>query len=114
VQADELVGDVRDRAAVIVDDMITTGATIEAAAGLLHAHGANDEITVAASHGLLVGNAGDRLAGAGIRRLLVTDTVPVADVEALPIEVSSVAALLADAIGRLHRHGDMTDLLLLT
>jgi ribose-phosphate pyrophosphokinase len=113
VQADELVGDVQDCAAVIVDDMISTGATIEAAACLLRAHGAGDEITVAASHGLLVGNAADRLAAAGVRRLLVTDTVPVPPVHALPTEVHSVAALLADAIGRLHHGGDMADLLVI-
>jgi ribose-phosphate pyrophosphokinase len=114
VQAGELVGDVQDRTAVIVDDMISTGATIEAAADIVRAHGAGDEITVAATHGLLVEDAAKRLAAAGVRRLLVTDTVPVADVEALPVAVSSVAALLADAIGRLHRRGDMADLLVLT
>jgi ribose-phosphate pyrophosphokinase len=114
VQADELVGDVQDRAAVIVDDMISTGATIEAAAGLARAHGATDEITVVATHGLLVEHADERLAAAGIGRLHVADTVPVSRAHALPVEVHSVAAVLADTISRLHRRGDMTNLLMPT
>ena len=54
VRAEEIAGDVADRPAVVVDDMISTGATIEAAARVLLAHGAAPAIVVAATHGLLV------------------------------------------------------------
>jgi ribose-phosphate pyrophosphokinase len=111
VQAEELAGDVDGRAAVIVDDMISTGSTIEAAARLLTARGAAAGIVAAATHGLLVDTAADRLAAAGIERLVVTDTVAPGDHTALAVEVHSVAGLLADAIGRLHRNEDLDDLL---
>ncbi len=111
VRAEELAGDVAGRPAVIVDDMISTGATIEAAVRVLRARGATDEIVVAASHGLLVGSAGDRLAAASVRRLLVTDTLVPGARSPLAVEVQSVAGLLADAIGRLHHDQDLGDLL---
>ena len=52
VRAEETAGDVADRPAVIVDDMISTGVTIEAAARVLLARGAAPAIVVAATHGL--------------------------------------------------------------
>ena len=111
VRAEELVGDVEGRAALIVDDMISTGSTIEAAIRVLLAHGAAADIVVAATHGLLVGPAPERLAALPVRRLLVTDTLPRGDWRNLEVEVQSIAALLADGIGRLHRDADLTDLL---
>jgi len=111
VRAEELVGDVERRPAVIVDDMISTGGTIEAAVRVLLAHGATGSIVVAATHGLLVGSARDRLAAAPIGRLLVTDSLTPVERPGLPVEVQSIAGLLADAIGRLHRNEDLADLL---
>jgi ribose-phosphate pyrophosphokinase len=109
VQAHELVGDVEGRPAVIVDDMISTGATIEAATRVILAHGGAPDVVVAATHGLLVGGATGTLAALGLRRLLVTDTV--ATPRTAPLEVCSVAGLLADAVGRLHRGEPMGELL---
>ena len=57
VRAEQMAGDVAGRPAVIIDDMISTGATIEAAAGVLLAYGARPPFVVAATHGLLVGDA---------------------------------------------------------
>ncbi|MGE5760049.1 MAG: ribose-phosphate diphosphokinase [Gemmatimonadota bacterium] len=114
VRAAELVGDVRGCAAVIVDDMISTGGTIEAAARVLHSLGARNGIVVAATHGLLVGPACDRLVTAGLQRLLITDSLPAVASPSLPLETHSIAALLADAIGRLHRNEDLADLLVHT
>jgi ribose-phosphate pyrophosphokinase len=95
VQATELVGDVGGRPVIIVDDMISTGATIEAAAQLLLVHEALPDITVAATHGLLVGDAPQRLGRLPLRALLVTDSVT-------PTGGATIAPLLADAIARLH------------
>ncbi|QYC45848.1 Ribose-phosphate pyrophosphokinase [Nonomuraea coxensis DSM 45129] len=111
VVAEELVGDVRDRPVVVVDDMISTGGTIEAAAEVVAHHGAVPEVVVAATHGLFVGPAAERLSSARIRRILVTDTVAQPAASGMPIAVCSVAPPLADAIGRLHRDEPLDDLL---
>lgn len=109
VKATELVGDVAGRPVVIVDDMISTGATIEAAANLLLSHEALPDVTVAATHGLLVGDAPERLSKLPVRALLVTDSISPTGDAAPPVpvmpsrQVCSIAPLLADAIARLHR-----------
>ncbi len=96
-----LTGDVRGRAPLIIDDMITTGATIDAAARCVLEAGARAEIVVAATHGLFVGPAAARLRELGLRRLVVTDSVaPPPELE-LPVDVIGIAPLLADAIERL-------------
>jgi ribose-phosphate pyrophosphokinase len=110
VRAEELVGQVEGRSALIVDDMISTGSTIEAAARVLRAHGATGDIVVAATHGLLVAPAAARLAALA-SRLVVTDSLPCTDQHELRIEIRSIAALLADAIGRLNGNQDIGELL---
>lgn len=112
MQADQAVGDVAGRPVVIVDDMISTGATVEAAVHVLLARGAAVDITVAASHGLLVGDARGRLARLPLRRVLVTDTLPTEKTQAPPLQVRSVAPLLADAIARLHSDQPLDALLM--
>jgi ribose-phosphate pyrophosphokinase len=109
VEAHELVGDVDGRPVVVVDDMISTGATIEAAAGIVRAHGGNGDVVVAATHGLFTGRASDALRALGLRHLLITDTLP--SPPHLTVEQCSVAELLAAAIGRLHRDQPLGDLL---
>jgi ribose-phosphate pyrophosphokinase len=109
VRAEELVGDVEGRSPLIVDDMISTGSTIEAAARVLCAHGAKSSIIVAATHALLVPPASERLAALACR-LVVTDSLATAGHQELRVEVQSIAALLADAIGRLHGDQDLADI----
>jgi ribose-phosphate pyrophosphokinase len=112
VHAEELVGDVAGRATLIVDDMISTGGTIEAAVRVVTAYGAAPDVVVAATHGLFVGPAAERLRHAGLRRLVVTDSAAQSDGHALPIHVQSIAGLLADAVGRLHRREPLDELLI--
>jgi ribose-phosphate pyrophosphokinase len=101
VSALDIAGDVRGRPAVIIDDMITTGATIEAATELLRLHRAAPDIVVAATHGLFVHAAVNRMRDLDLRRVLVTDTV--APKEAgTAIEVCSIAPTLAMALACLH------------
>jgi ribose-phosphate pyrophosphokinase len=105
VRVRAIAGDVTDRRPIIVDDMISTGATIVAAAGALRAAGSRPELTVVATHGVLVGNARERLANAGVRSLTVTDSLrQLPAPSGLPLTIVSVAPLLADAIAGLH-HG---------
>ncbi|MHC4101546.1 MAG: ribose-phosphate diphosphokinase, partial [Planctomycetota bacterium] len=70
-----VVGDVSGRTVVMIDDMISTGGTLCEAASIVMEHGAVDVIC-AATHPVLVGPAVERLAGAPISRIIITDTIP--------------------------------------
>ena len=111
VRAEEIAGDVAGRPAVIVDDMISTGATIEAAARVLLAHGAAPAIVVAATHGLLVAGAAGRLGRLPVQCTVTTDSLPCGHPPAPLLQVESIAPLLADAISRLHHEQPLGDLL---
>ena len=112
VQSHGIAGDVRGRRPLIVDDMISTGGTLAGAIAALLEAGAIPEITIAATHGLFVGPAAERLTPLPITRLLVTDTVDSVTPAALPVQRVSIAPLVADAIRRLHRGQSLSDLLL--
>ena len=111
VEVRGITGDVRNRAPIIVDDMISTGGTIAAAVTALIGAGCEPEVTVVASHALLVGPAPGRLRALRLRRLIVTDSVALPDVQPLRMETASVAPLLGDALSRLHHDRSLTDLL---
>ncbi len=105
-----IIGDVKDRAPVIVDDMVTTGATIEAAVkGLLDA-GCKPDVAVVATHALFVGSAAARLAALPIRQLIGTNSVVPASMPA-HLQTVNLAPALADVIARLHRDKSLVGLL---
>ncbi len=98
VEARHVVGEVEGRHCVLIDDMIDTAGTICAAAELLSDKGAA-EISVMATHAVLSDPAVDRLKAAPISRVVVTDTLPVAEDRIFDkLEVLSVAQIIADAI----------------
>ncbi|MBX5490453.1 MAG: ribose-phosphate pyrophosphokinase [Chloroflexi bacterium] len=100
----EMVGDVRGRAAIVFDDMISTGGTMVEAARVLRERGAI-AVYACATHGLFVGEALQLLRRAPVERWVVTDTVPLPRGCALPnLEVVSVADLLAESIYRIHEN----------
>jgi ribose-phosphate pyrophosphokinase len=105
-----VVGDVRDRPCLIVDDMIATGGTIVESVRVLRKAGAAAEILVASTHGLFIENAREKIAEAGVRKVFITDTVPQADSTKFPLQVVSIASLLAAAIQRLVADGSISDL----
>lgn len=72
----QIVGDVRDRPCLIVDDMITTGETIAGCVEALLRSGALPDMLVAATHGLFMSGADERLRLAAVRKIWVTDTLP--------------------------------------
>jgi ribose-phosphate pyrophosphokinase len=110
VVAQNVIGEVQGRTPLIVDDMIITGATVEAALHAVLAVGAVRNATVVATHGLFVGQAASRLRALPITRLLVTDSTAIAPALALPIEVVTLAPLLAQVISRLHAGEPLGDL----
>jgi ribose-phosphate pyrophosphokinase len=109
VEAQNVIGDVRGRVPLIVDDMLSTGATIEAAVGALRAAGAREPVSVAVTHALWVGRARDVLETAGLEHVVVTDTVSM-DATAFPrVDMCSVAPMLATAIRRNHLGESLAD-----
>jgi ribose-phosphate pyrophosphokinase len=95
---------VKGKVALMFDDMISTASSICGAATVVHAAGAR-AIYVAATHGVLVGPAVERIQSAPITQLALTDTIPLKPHQMLPkIKVLSVAALLGQAIKRIHRN----------
>ena len=111
VRAEALVGDVDGRPAMVVDDMISSGATVEAAVQLLLENGARQDVTVAVTHGLFVGDAVERLGRLHLGRVVITDSLGGTQSLGLPVEVASISTLLAAAIDRLHRHQSVDELL---
>jgi ribose-phosphate pyrophosphokinase len=110
VEAHGVIGDVRGRTPVIVDDMLSTGGTIEAAIGALRQAGALEPVTVVVTHALLVGHARDVLRRLPIAHLITGNTVAVEDTTGLPVDVTSVAPLIAAAIRRDHYDESLADL----
>ena len=110
-QQANVIGDpVEGKTVVIFDDMISTADSICGAAEMVHEHGAR-QIFLAATHGVLCGGAIERIKNCPIKRLVITDTVPLAPEKNIPqIEVLSVAPLLGEAIKRIHRNESVSRL----
>lgn len=101
-----IIGSVKDRDVIMVDDMIATAGTITQAAAAVKKEGARS-VRVAATHPVLCGPAIERLQAAPIDEIVVTDTIPICEStrKALPsLKVLSVAPLFGEAIRRIHRN----------
>jgi ribose-phosphate pyrophosphokinase len=106
----KVIGEVRDRPCLIIDDMIATGGTIARAIAALLKSGARPDIRVAATHGVLVEGARAALNHPALREIYVTDTVPAHDRDWPELKVISIAPLLAAAIQRLAARESISDL----
>ena len=102
-EAMNILGEVKGKNAVLVDDMIATAGSLVEAAQALKKAGAKD-IYAAATHPVLSGPAVERIKNSVLKELLVTNTIPINDSKKLgnKIKVLSVAPLLAEAIKRIH------------
>lgn len=110
VKVHEVVGDVKGRVCVLVDDMIDTAGTICAAADALFANGAEDVI-VTATHGVLSGPAADRLKNSKVSEFILTDTLPTpAELDLDKITVLSMAPTIANAVREVFEDGSVTSL----
>ncbi|HLC27869.1 MAG TPA: ribose-phosphate pyrophosphokinase [Dehalococcoidia bacterium] len=102
VEAMTVIGDVKGRAVLIVDDEILTGSTLVATAEVVMEHGAT-AVYATATHPILAGDAVERIEKAPIEELVFTDTIPVPPEKRLPnFTILSVAPLLGEAIRRIH------------
>ena len=109
-EAIEVIGDVRDKACVMFDDMIDTGGSVASGARALKNRGAK-AVYACCTHPILSDEAPKRLADAPIERVIVTDTIPVPDEKRIQkLVVLSVAPLLADAIRRIHAESSVSEL----
>uniref|UniRef100_L2FZ23 ribose-phosphate diphosphokinase n=1 Tax=Colletotrichum fructicola (strain Nara gc5) TaxID=1213859 RepID=L2FZ23_COLFN len=96
-----LVGDVRDKIAILVDDMADTCGTLAKAAETLNNAGAREVIAIV-THGVLSGNAVETLNNSCLSRIVVTNTVPLGDkIERCPkLRVIDISQVLGEAIRR--------------
>jgi ribose-phosphate pyrophosphokinase len=95
-----VIGDVRGKTAIIVDDMIDTAGTLKAAAQTVLDEGAA-RVFAAATHAVFSGDAFENLAGAGFEQIVVTDTIPLRPGAPDNIRVLPCADLLTDSIRRI-------------
>jgi ribose-phosphate pyrophosphokinase len=100
-----LIGEVRDRDVIIVDDEVDTGGSIAQAIGVVKSHGARD-VYLAFIHPIFSRNAAQRLAELPIKRIITTDTVSIPEEKLQPladrITILSIAPMIGEVIRRAH------------
>lgn len=106
-----VIGDVAGRDAILLDDLVDTAGTLVKAAQALQNAGAR-EIYACCTHPVLSGQAVDKLTQSPIKKLYVTDTIPLAEraEQCQKIQVESIAPLLGEAISRIHREVSVSEL----
>jgi ribose-phosphate pyrophosphokinase len=98
----EMVGEVKDKTAIIVDDIISTGGTLTEAASMLMDRGAR-AVYAFGVHAPLAGRAAELIAQSSVCHVVVTNTIPVTEAQkGDKIEVLTIAPLIAEAIKRIH------------
>jgi ribose-phosphate pyrophosphokinase len=108
----QLVGEVKDSIALLVDDMIDTAGTITEAARVV-AHAGATEVIAVATHPILSDPACDRLNKSNITEIVTTNTIPLrakAQAELTKLHGLSVASLLAEAMKRIHNEESVSSL----
>ncbi|MGH9107133.1 MAG: ribose-phosphate diphosphokinase [Acidimicrobiales bacterium] len=110
VEALDVMGEVKGRMCILIDDEIDTAGTLCEAANLLYQKGATD-VWAAATHGVFSDPAIERLSDSKISRIIVTDTVPLPPDRQIPkIESVSVAKTFADAIRAVFEEGSVSQI----
>ena len=107
-QVTAVIGDVRDKRVILVDDVISTGGTLRRAVEALIEAGAQPDVRICATHAVLAGEARAQLSHPAIREVIVTDTIPLRPDD--KYTVLSIAPLLASAIAHVHTHQSVSSL----
>ena len=106
----QLIGEVRGKTCIVIDDIIDTAGTMVEGLRFLQAQGAK-EFYACATHAVLSGPAVKRLVEAPLQEIVVTDAVPVPESKRTPnMTVLSLAPLLANAIARIHKDQSVSEL----
>jgi len=103
-----VIGDVKDRKVILVDDMIDTAGTLTQAAKACMEHGAK-EVYACAAHGVLSGPAIERILESPLKKVMITDSIPQGK-EVSKIQVLTVAPLFAEAITRIYQKESISSL----
>jgi ribose-phosphate pyrophosphokinase len=103
-----VIGDVKGKTALLVDDLIDTAGTLKAAADAVMDAGAR-QVYAAATHGIFSGNAWKNLGAAGFEQIVVTDTVPLPPGAPENVKVLSCADLLTSSIRQIFTDGSVSD-----
>jgi ribose-phosphate pyrophosphokinase len=106
-----IVGDVKGKVAILLDDMIDTGGTIAQAAEALERDGAS-RVYACCTHAVLSGNAVERLNRSPIYELVITNTIPLnsKSKELERVRVLDVSPILGEAIRRIHSEESVSSL----
>ena len=105
----DLIGDVKGKKAIIVDDIIDTAGTVVAATNMLLSKGAKS-VYVSATHGIFSGPAIDRLRESPVEEVIVTNTLQVENKGLEKLRAVSIAPLIAEAIKRAHEGESISSL----
>lgn len=101
-----IIGDVRDKRVILIDDLVDTGGTLVNAAKALQDMGAR-EVYACCTHAVLSGPAIERISNSNLVEMVMLNTIPLPEGKEIPrIKVLSVAAIFAEAIERIY--GDMS------
>jgi len=100
-EAMEVIGDVKGKTVIMVDDIVDTAGSLMKGAEAMLERGAK-RIYACCTHPVLSGEAVERIENGPIEQLIVTDTIPLGDKKSEKIKVLSIAPLLAEAIARIH------------
>ena len=106
-----LIGDLKKKTAIIVDDMIDTAGTLTQAVDSLLANGA-ERVFAVATHALFSGPAVNRLTESGVEKVLVTDTIPLSEAALAcgKMEVITMAPVVAEALLRIYGNASVSSL----
>jgi len=111
IEAMHVIGEVKDRNVILVDDMISTATSITEAARVCRKKGAKD-IWICGTHAVMAGKAVEKLQKAPVKEVVVTDTIPLDGKEFSNLRVLSIANLLGEAIRRIHHSESVSSLFL--
>lgn len=106
-----VVGDVKDKTVLLIDDMVDTGGSITAGIDTLKSFGCNNDIYLACTHAIFSGSCVERLKKANFKEVVITDTVPIPTFKRFEGLVTlSIASLIAEVVKRNVEHRSISSL----